>query len=144
MEILTNILKKYLAENFALYLKSLNFHWNVEGPRFIQLHSFFQDIYEDLEDATDTIAEHIRSLDAYVPGSFSRYAELSEIEDETAILTAEDMIKQIQEDNQVILRTLDVTFKLAEKENKQGLIDFLGSRIAQHDKWNWMLKSLMK
>lgn len=144
MEILTNILKKYLAENFALYLKSLNFHWNVEGPRFIQLHSFFQDIYEDLEDATDTIAEHIRSLDAYVPGSFSRYVELSEIEDETAILTAEDMIKQIQEDNQVILRTLDVTFKLAEKENKQGLIDFLGSRIAQHDKWNWMLKSLMK
>ena len=122
----------------------MNFHWNVEGPRFIQLHSFFQDIYEDLEDATDTIAEHIRSLDAYVPGSFSRYVELSEIEDETAILTAEDMIKQIQEDNQVILRTLDVTFKLAEKENKQGLIDFLGSRIAQHDKWNWMLKSLMK
>ena len=144
MEILTNILKKYLAENFALYLKSLNFHWNVEGPRFIQLHSFFQDIYEDLEDATDTIAEHIRSLDAYVPGSFSRYAELSEIEDETAILTAEDMIKKIQEDNLIILKTLDVAFKLAEKENKQGLIDFLGSRIAQHDKWNWMLKSLMK
>jgi len=144
VEILTNILKKYLAENFALYLKSLNFHWNVEGPRFIQLHSFFQDIYEDLEDATDTIAEHIRSLDAYVPGSFSRYAELSEIEDETAILTAEDMIKKIQEDNLIILKTLDVAFKLAEKENKQGLIDFLGSRIAQHDKWNWMLKSLMK
>ena len=144
MEILTNLLKKYLAENFALYLKTLNFHWNVEGVRFIQLHSFFQDIYEDLENATDVIAEHIRSLDAYVPGSFSRYSELSEIEDEKNILTAEDMIKQIQEDNQVILRTLDVTFKLAEKENKQGLIDFLGSRIAQHDKWNWMLKSLMK
>ena len=144
MEILTNLLKKYLAENFALYLKTLNFHWNVEGVRFIQLHSFFQDIYEDLENATDVIAEHIRSLDAYVPGSFSRYAELSEIEDETAILTAEDMIKKIQEDNLIILKTLDVAFKLAEKENKQGLIDFLGSRIAQHDKWNWMLKSLMK
>lgn len=144
MEILTNLLKKYLAENFALYLKTLNFHWNVEGVRFIQLHSFFQDIYEDLENATDVIAEHIRSLDAYVPGSFSRYAELSEIEDEKNILTAEDMVKQIQEDNQVILRTLDVAFKLAEKENKQGIVDFLGSRIAQHDKWNWMLKALMK
>ena len=144
MEILVNLLKKYLSENFALYLKTLNFHWNVEGPRFIQLHNFFQDIYENLEDATDEIAEHIRSLDSYVPGSFSRYSELSEIKDEVNILSAEEMIKKIQEDNEIILKTLDLTFQLAEKENKQGLIDFLGSRIAQHDKWNWMLKSLMK
>ena len=144
MEILVNLLKKYLSENFALYLKTLNFHWNVEGPRFIQLHNFFQDIYENLEDATDEIAEHIRSLDSYVPGSFSRYSELSEIKDEVNILSAEEMIKKIQEDNEIILKTLNLTFQLAEKENKQGLIDFLGSRIAQHDKWNWMFKSLMK
>ena len=83
METLQEIMKKVLADTFALYLKAHNYHWNVEGINFPQYHEFFGNLYEELHGAVDPIAEEIRSLDTYAPGSFTRFMELTEIEEMT-------------------------------------------------------------
>ena len=82
MDTLVEMMRKVLADTFAMYLKAHNYHWNVEGPNFPQYHEFFGNLYEELHGAIDPIAEQIRALDAYAPGSFSRYMELSDIQDE--------------------------------------------------------------
>lgn len=144
METLQEMLKKVLADTFALYLKSHNFHWNVEGPNFVQYHEFFGNLYEELHGAVDPIAEHVRTLDVYAPGSFTRFLELTDIEDELNILTPQEMIRKLYDDNQIVLKTLNMCMKLAETFDKQGLMDFLAGRIDTHEKHAWMLRSLSK
>ena len=144
MEILIDIIKKCLADNFSLYVKVLGFHWNITGKRFIQLHDFFKLIYTDLQTANDFIAEHIRALDSFAPGSMSRFLELSEIKCETKILKSDEMLNQLIEDNKTIINTMKVALKLAQKYEKEGLVNYLGGRIEIHEKYQWMFKSLME
>ena len=77
MEELINQMKVLLASNFDLYLKAHNFHWNITGPNFNEYHTFFGEVYKELWEATDAIAEQIRKLDAYAPGSLERFEQLS-------------------------------------------------------------------
>ena len=91
MEDFIEQMKVCQASAFALYLKAHNFHWNVEGPNFAQYHEFFSDYYNDVWGSVDAIAEHIRTLDAYVPGSLGRFRELSGISDENAVPDAHGM-----------------------------------------------------
>lgn len=144
METLQEIMKKVLAETFVMYLKAHNFHWNVEGPNFQQYHAFFSDLYTELHGAVDPIAEEIRSMDTYAPGSLKRFGELSEIEDELNVPDSATMFRRLLEDNEKILKTLTVASKLAEKYEKYGLQDFLTGRIDVHNKHNWMLKAISK
>ena len=144
METLIEIMRKVLADTFAMYLKTHNYHWNVEGPDFSQHHDFFGKLYEELYGAVDPIAEEIRALDAYAPGSFSRFLELTEIEDETNIPMAREMIIKLLRDNETVLNTLNVAFKLADQFDKQGLADFIAGRIDAHNKHGWMLRSFTK
>lgn len=144
METLQEIMKKVLADTFALYLKSHNYHWNVEGSNFVQYHDFFGNLYEELHGAIDPIAEHIRTLDSYAPGSFTRFLELTEIEDELNIPHASEMLKRLELDNETVLNTLNVAFKLADNFDQQGLADFLAGRIDTHKKHGWMLRSINK
>jgi starvation-inducible DNA-binding protein len=144
METLIEIMRKVLADTFAMYLKAHNYHWNVEGPNFPQYHEFFGNLYEELHDAVDPIAEEIRSLDAYAPGSFSRFLELTEIEDETNVPMSREMSLKLLRDNDTVLNTLNVAFKLAEQFDRQGLADFLAGRIDVHNKHAWMLRSITK
>lgn len=144
METLIEIMRKVLADTFAMYLKSHNYHWNVEGPNFPQYHEFFGNLYEELHGAVDPIAEEIRSLDAYAPGSFSRFLELTEIEDETNVPMAREMALKLLRDNDIVLNTLNVAFKLADQFDRQGLADFLAGRIDIHNKHAWMLRSITK
>ena len=144
METLIEIMKKVLADTFALYLKAHQYHWNVEGPNFPQYHDFFGNLYEELHDAVDPIAEEIRSLQAYAPGSFTRFSELTDIEDETNVPMAIDMARKLLADNEKVLATLNVAFKLADNFDKQGLADFLAGRIDVHNKHAWMLRSIIK
>jgi starvation-inducible DNA-binding protein len=144
METLQEIMKKVLADTFALYLKAHNYHWNVEGSNFPQYHEFFGNLYEELHGAVDPIAEQIRSLDTYAPGSFTRFMELSEIEDETSVPAGVEMARRLMTDNERVLATLNVAFKLAEQFDKQGLADFLAGRIDTHSKHAWMLRSITK
>ena len=144
METLVEIMRKVLADTFAMYLKAHNYHWNVEGPNFPQCHDFFGKLYEELHGAVDPIAEEIRALDAYAPGSFSRFLELTEIEDETNIPMSREMALKLLRDNDVVLNTLNVAFKLADQFDRQGLADFIAGRIDVHNKHGWMLRSIIK
>jgi starvation-inducible DNA-binding protein len=144
METLVEIMRKVLADTFAMYLKAHNYHWNVEGSNFPQYHDFFGKLYEELHGAVDPIAEEIRSLDAYAPGSFTRFLELTEIQDETNVPMAREMAAKLLADNQIVLNTLNMAFKLANEFDKQGLADFVAGRIDVHNKHAWMLRSILK
>jgi starvation-inducible DNA-binding protein len=144
MEILIEIMRKVLADAYAFQLKANNYHWNVEGPNFPQYHKFLGKLYEEVFGATDTIAEQIRALDAYAPGSFTRFLELTDIECEVNVPNSIEMIKRLSADNDKVLATLNMTFKLANELDKQGLVDFLAGRIDIHNKHGWMLRSIAK
>lgn len=144
METLTELMKKVLADTFAMYLKTHNYHWNVEGVNFQEYHAFFGTLYAELHGAIDPTAEQIRALGVYVPGSFSRFSELTEIEDELNIPEPRKMITNLIADNDVVLDTLMMATKLAESFEKRGLVNFLEGRIDIHSKHAWMLKSMAK
>jgi len=144
MDDLVQQLKVCLASSFAFYLKAHNFHWNVEGPNFPQYHSFFGDLYEEVWGAVDTIAEHIRTLDAYAPGSLSRFSTLSIVDDQLNIPEARKMVAELETDNANLINCLTKSFHLAEKYNKSGLSNFLQDRIDIHEKHGWMLRSIGK
>jgi len=141
---LVEALKKAQATTFALYLKAHNFHWNVEGPDFAQYHSFLGDFYEEVFGAVDTIAELIRTLDAYAPGSFSRFQQLSTIEDELSVPKGIVMIARLYADNQRVIATLNDAYRMAESAGKLGISNALQDRITVHEKHGWMLRSFTK
>ena len=144
METLIEMMRKVLADTFAMYLKAHNYHWNVEGSNFPQYHDFFGNLYQELHGAVDPIAEEIRALDAYVPGSLSRFLELTEIEDELSIPNGVEMARRLMVDNQKVIMTLDMVFKLADELDQQGLADFIAGRLDTHKKHGWMLRSITK
>ena len=144
METLIEMMRKVLADTFAMYLKAHNYHWNVEGSNFPQYHDFFGNLYQELHGAVDPIAEEIRALDAYVPGSLSRFLELTEIEDELSIPNGVEMARRLMVDNQKVIMTLDMAFKLADEFDQQGLADFIAGRLDAHKKHGWMLRSFLK
>lgn len=142
---LPDTLKTLLATAYALSIKAQNFHWNVEGPDFPQYHSFFGDYYSEVYDNTiDKLAEIIRQLDSYTPGSISRYAELSQIEDQTKIPRAELMMQELYHDNALVLQMYKEAFHVANDADEQGIANFIAERIDAHAKHQWMLRSILK
>lgn len=139
---LVELLKRVQANTFAMYLKSHNFHWNVEGMFFAQFHDFFANLYNELFLAVDVIAELIRTQDAYVPGSLSRFAELSSVQDENAVPSARDMVMKLVADNDIVRASLYDALRAA--ANEQGIANALQDRITAHDKHGWMLRSFLK
>lgn len=144
MEELQNQSKVLLADVFAFYLKTHFYHWNVEGNDFYSKHQFFGKIYEEVYGSVDEIAEHIRTIDAYAPGSLGRFKSLTNIQEDDVIKPTRDMVAQLFADNNIVLSTLKKTFELAEKENELGYANFLQDRIDAHKKHQWMLRSTMK
>ena len=137
-------MKQVLGTTFAFYIKAAGFHWNVEGPDFPQYHKFFGKIYEEVYGSIDKMAEIIRQLDSYAPGSMTRYAELSAIHEQSLIPRAELMVAELYQDNQILIDVLNQAFAAAESENQQGIMDFLAQRIDSHQMWSWQLKSTLK
>lgn len=137
-------MKVVLASTFAAYLKAHNFHWNVEGADFPQYHGFFGDLYEELWGAVDGIAEHIRTLDSYAPGSLGRFIQLSVVDDQINIPSAKAMAVELGSDNVKLLAELNKAYRMAESSNKLGLSNFLQDRLTAHEKHGWMLRSMVK
>ena len=144
MSKLGDMLKVNVADTFAFYLKTHNFHWNVEGPDFYEYHKFFDTLYTEVWEAVDAVAEHLRTLDEYVPGSFSRFSELTDIKDETTIPSGMGMIKQLLADNEIVIKNLKETHAFAEKENEPAIVNFLEERIDVHSKHGLMLRASLK
>jgi starvation-inducible DNA-binding protein len=142
---LADSLKILLASEYAFVIKAQQFHWNVEGPDFAQLHKFFGKIYDEVyENSIDQTAEFIRILDDYTPGSFERFSELSVIRGQTKIPRARLMIEELLANNGQMIELLNQCFGEAEQENQQGIADFIAGRIDAHGKHGWMLRSFLK
>ena len=144
MDELVNKLKVSLADTFVFYLKSHYYHWNVEGPDFSQYHELLKEIYEEVFGAVDFIAEHIRTLDAYAPGSLKRFSELTTLEEDNTIPSSLDMLKRLLDDNNKVINTLIDSYKAAEAANEYGLANFIQDRIDVHKKHGWMLRATTK
>lgn len=143
MDELIEELKTALATSFAFYLKAQYFHWNVTGKDFVQLHDFFGKLYEEVLDSIDTMAEHIRALDAYAPGGLKRMVDLSLISDTDIIPSDQEMVNILLQDNRTIIKQLNKVFQFADSENEQGLADFISQRLASHQKHAWMMRSIL-
>ena len=138
-------LSKLLADSYILYLKTHNFHWNVEGPMFNTLHQMFMVQYTELWNALDMIAERIRSLGHYAPGSYKKYSELSSIdESEEESVSAKSMIKQLLEGHEAVVKTIRGVYPVAEKGQDEASLDLLTQRLQLHEKTAWMLRSLLR
>jgi len=135
-------LKKALADMFSFYVKSWGFHWNVEGPAFVSLHRLFGDIYTEVGEGIDALAEHIRTLDIYAPGSMERFKQLSVIEEQTKIPRAAIMVRELLHDNEVVVHSLREAFNAA--SDHKGLENFLSERIDMHEKFSWQLRATSK
>jgi starvation-inducible DNA-binding protein len=141
---LTDNLKTLLGTQFAFYIKAHAFHWNIESPDFYQYHNFFQAIYEDAYSAIDPIAEYLRSLDEYAPGSFERFQELSQIQGQTKIPRARLMIEELLSNSMTLVDLLNQCFADATQENKQDIANFIAERLSQTNKFAWQLRSSLK
>ena len=137
-------LKVLLSTQFSYFIKAQFFHWNVEGPDFGQLHDFFGKIYGDAYDAIDPIAEYVRTLDEYTPGSLTRFSEMTLIEDQLRIPSATLMLQELSADNTVMIGLLKETFESAVSEGEEGIANFISERLDVHGKWGWQIKAYLK
>jgi starvation-inducible DNA-binding protein len=137
-------LSKVLADTYLLYLKTHNFHWNVEGPMFQTLHTMFMEQYTEAWNAIDLVAERIRALGHYAPGTYKEYLKLGSIRETEGVPRAEQMVKLLVEAQEAVVRTARGVLPIAEKANDEPTLDVLTQRMDVHEKNAWMLRSLLK
>ncbi len=137
-------LKTAFASEYSFFLKAQNFHWNVEGPLFVQLHDLFGKIYEEVYDSIDTFAEELRALDTYTPASLQKFSMLSAVDDENSIPEWSQMLQELLADSDRMADIFKITFDLAEQNGDHGLADFLAGRQDAHKKHSWMLRATLK
>lgn len=138
-----NFLKKYLADNYALLLKTHAFHWNVSGTRFYDLHLMFEEQYTDLFEAVDIIAERIRALGEYAPGGMITYTDMTSVEDPEENIDANDMIRALIFDHKKLRDDARGSVKFFAQAGDDATADILISRIQRHEKNIWMMDSIL-
>lgn len=136
-------LSKLLADSYTLYLKTHNFHWNVEGPQFNSLHLMFEQHYTELATAVDEIAERIRALGVKAPGSYSEFAKLASIDEASGDESAEEMIRQLVLGQEAVVRTARDALRPAAVADDEPSADLLTQRMQIHEKNAWMLRSML-
>ena len=137
-------LSRLLADNYTLYLKTHNFHWNVTGPMFNTLHLMFETQYNELWLANDQIAERIRSLGYPAPGTYEEYVKLTSIKETPGQPKAEEMVRLLVEGNEAVVRTARSVFPMVDKAGDEPTADLLTQRMQIHEKNAWMLRSLLE
>lgn len=140
---ITNGLSALLADSYMLYIKTHNFHWNVEGPMFNTLHVMFMGQYTELWNALDTIAERIRSLGEYAPGSYKQFAALTSIEESEKVPKAEKMIAELIKGHEVVIQTARRLIPVCAEAHDEVTAGILTDRLEIHEKTSWMLRSLL-
>ena len=136
-------LSKLLADSYSLYLKTHNYHWNVEGPMFNTLHLMFEQHYTELATAVDEIAERIRALGVKAPGSYTAFGRLTKIDEATGDESAEEMIRQLVIGQETVARTAREAIKAADAASDEPTADLLTQRMQIHEKNAWMLRSML-
>jgi starvation-inducible DNA-binding protein len=136
-------LSRLLADSYSLYLKTHNYHWNVTGPMFQTLHLMFETQYNELALAVDLIAERIRALGAYAPGSYGEFAALSSIAEDQDRPNAKEMIERLVKGQESVARTARSIYPVVQRANDEPTADLLTQRLQVHEKTAWMLRSLL-
>ena len=137
-------LKKVHADAFTFYLKAHFYHWNVEGPDFPQYHDFLQNLYQEVFASIDSLAELIRTLDSYAPGTLTRLKELTTIEETDDVPDAKTMMTRLLQENNILRASLLTAYTTADTTGEVGISNFLQDRIQAHEKHAWMLRSILK
>jgi starvation-inducible DNA-binding protein len=138
-------LKTAFASEYAFAIKAQNFHWNVEGASFPQLHMLFEKIYEEVYGSIDTFAEQLRALQMYTPASLQKFSMLTKVEDENAEgIDAGQMVAELLQDSEKMAGIFKLVFTMSEQAGDHGLSDFLAGRQDAHKKHSWMLRSTLK
>jgi starvation-inducible DNA-binding protein len=137
-------LSRLLADEYTLYLKTHNFHWNVTGPMFNTLHLMFETHYTEAALAVDLVAERIRALGFPAPGTYAAYAKLSSIEETEGVPEAMEMVRLLVKGHEACARTARSVFPLADKAGDEPTADLLTQRLQVHEKTAWMLRSLLE
>jgi starvation-inducible DNA-binding protein len=141
MDELVEKMKVLLADTFTMYMRVHGYHWNVIGSDFPQYHDFFGDLYQEIHGAVDDIAEQLRQINSFAPGTLQRMKELSTIPEDDKIPLASKMITNLITANDTVIADLIDAYKSAEEAAEYGLSNFLQDRITVHKKHGWMLKA---
>jgi starvation-inducible DNA-binding protein len=137
-------LSRLLADTYVVYLKTHNFHWNVEGPMFQTLHQMFMEQYTEAWNAIDLVAERIRSLGHFAPATFAEFAKLTSIRETSGQPKAEEMVRLLVEGNEAVVRTARSLFPAVDEAGDEPTADLLTQRMQIHEKNAWMLRSLLE
>jgi len=137
-------LKHLLADSYTLYLQTHNFHWNVTGPQFRELHLLFEEHYNELALAVDEIAERIRTLGVEAPGTYRQFAELSSIEEVEGVPSAQDMVAILTAGHEQVVRTCREALKKAQAGDDESSAALISDRMRIHEKTAWMLRALQQ
>lgn len=143
-EAIARQLCKLLADTYSLYLKTHSFHWNVTGPHFNSLHTMFETQYNELWLAADEIAERIRTLDVFAPGSYSQFGKLTAIQEEPGVPDWKEMATQLVTGHEIAATTARDVIKAADAAGDEGTADMVTGRLKEHEKTAWMLRALLR
>ncbi len=135
-------LQKVLADSYTLYLQTHNFHWNIKGPRFRELHLMFEEHYTELAVAVDDVAERIRSLGVAAPGTYRAFAELSSISEVDGVPTAEEMVDILQKSHEQVVKSCREALKASQAADDESSSALISDRMRIHEKTAWMLRAL--
>ena len=135
-------LKRLLADSYTLYLQTHNFHWNVTGPQFRDLHLMFEEHYTELAGAVDEIAERIRTLDVAAPGTYKEFARLSSIEEVEGVPSATEMVDRLTKGHEQVVKTSREALKLAQDGDDESSAALVSDRMRIHEKTAWMLRAI--
>jgi starvation-inducible DNA-binding protein len=136
-------LKKLLADSYTLYLQTHNFHWNVTGPQFRELHLMFEEHYTELAIAVDDIAERIRTLGFAAPGTYRAFAELSSVKEIDGVPEAKEMVTILMQAHETVVRTSREVLKIAQEADDESSASLIGDRMRVHEKTAWMLRATL-
>jgi len=136
-------LSRLLADTYTLYLKTHNFHWNVTGPHFNELHLMFEQHYNELWMAVDEVAERIRALGEFAPGTYSEFSKLSAIKEPEGRPDWSEMIRQLIDGHETLIRTCRELLPNVQKAGDESSAALIGDRMRIHEKTAWMLRSLL-
>jgi starvation-inducible DNA-binding protein len=137
-------LQRVFASEFSFYLKTANFHWNVEGQLFYELHLMFERIYNEVLESIDTYAEELRALQITTPASLSAFSRLTYISDENMPGDWKSMLQELLMDSDTMAMKFQQLFMVAEEFGDHGLSNFLADRQDAHKKHSWMLRASLK
>ncbi|MFQ3237134.1 MAG: starvation-inducible DNA-binding protein [Paraglaciecola sp.] len=137
-------LKGLLADSYTLYLQTHNFHWNVTGPHFRELHLMFEEQYTELATAVDEVAERIRTLDVAAPATYKEFARLSSIKEVDGVPEASAMVDILTQGHEQVVRTSREVLKLAQEADDESTAALVSDRMRLHEKTSWMLRATRK